>query len=54
MHLTMMHMGIIIATLVCVIGIGIYSSRSVRSAAGYSVGGRSAGAPLVAGSIAGT
>lgn len=34
MHLTMMHMGIIIATLVCVIGIGIYSSRSVRSAAG--------------------
>ena len=40
MHLTMMHMWIIIATLVCVIGIGIYSSRSVRSAAGYSVAGQ--------------
>ena len=54
MHLTMMHMGVIIATLALVIGIGIYCSRSVKSAAGYSVGGRSAGVPLVAGSIAGT
>lgn len=54
MHLTMMHMGVIIATLALVIGIGIYCSRSVKSAAGYSVGGRSAVAPLVAGSIAGT
>ena len=54
MHLTVIHMAMIILTLVLVIGIGIYQSRAVKSAAGYSVGGRSAGAPLVAGSIAGT
>lgn len=47
MHLTMMHMGVIIATLALVIVIGIYCSRSVKSAAGYSVGGRSAGAPTL-------
>ena len=54
MHLTAIHMAVIVLTLVIVIGIGIYSSRSVKSAAGYSVGGRSAGATLVAGGIAGT
>ena len=54
MHLTMIHLLVMIATVAAVIGVGIYHSRSVKSAAGYSVGGRSAGAPLVAGSIAGT
>ncbi len=54
MHLTLFHIAIMIATVAVVIGVGIYHSRSIQSAAGYSVGGRSAGAPLVAGSIAGT
>lgn len=54
MNLTMFHLIIMIGTVAAVIGIGIYHSRSIKSAAGYSVGGRSAGAPLVAGSIAGT
>ncbi len=54
MHLTWIHMAIIILTLAAVIGVGIYYSRSVKSAAGYSVGGRSASASLVAGGIAGT
>ena len=54
MNLTTMHAVIILFTVALVIGIGIYHSRSISSAAGYSVGGRSAGVPLVAGSIAGT
>lgn len=54
MNLTTLHAIIIMATVAFVIGIGIYHSRSVKSAAGYSVGGRSAGVPLVAGGIAGT
>ena len=54
MNLTTLHAIIIAATVALVIGIGIYHSRSVKSAAGYSVGGRSAGVPLVAGGIAGT
>lgn len=54
MNLTVTHAIIILITVALVIGIGIYHSRSVKSAAGYSVGGRSAGVPLVAGSIAGT
>lgn len=41
-------------TLVVVMGIGIYSSRKVKSAEGFSVSARRAGVPLVAGSIAGT
>ena len=43
-----------VATVVIVIGIGLYAARSVNSAEGYSLGGRSAGAAMVAGSIAGT
>lgn len=54
MNLTTMHAVIILFTVALVIGIGIYHSRFIKSAAGYSVGGRSAGVPLVAGSIAGT
>ena len=33
---------------------GIYADGSVKSAEGYSLGGRSAGVPMVAGRIAGT
>ena len=45
---------LIVATIAVVIGGGIYAARSVKSAEGYSLGGRAAGVPLVAGSIAGT
>ena len=41
-------------TIAVVIGGGIYVARAVKSAEGYSLGGRSASFPLVAGSIAGT
>lgn len=54
MDLTATHLLIIFLTLVFVIGGGIYSARSVKSAEGYSLGGRQAGVTLVAGSIAGT
>lgn len=54
MDLTAGHLIIMVLTLAFVIGGGIYAARSVRSAEGYSLGGRSAGVPLVAGSIAGT
>lgn len=53
MNLTVTHAIIILITVALVIGIGIYHSRSVKSAAGYSVGGRSAGVPLVAGTVVG-
>lgn len=54
MSFTFLHMLIITATVLSVIGSGFYASRSVKSSAGYSVAGRSAGASMVAGSIAGT
>ncbi|MGM9539656.1 sodium:solute symporter family protein [Anaerovibrio sp.] len=54
MNLTAEHLIIMILTLIFVIGGGICAARSVKSAEGYSLGGRSAGVPLVAGSIAGT
>ena len=54
MELTIEHIIIMLLTVALVIGGGIYSARSVKSAEGYSLGGRSAGVPLVAGSIAGT
>lgn len=41
-------------TVAIVIGSGIYAARSVHSAEGYSLGGRSAGITLVSGSILGT
>ena len=52
MELTIEHLIIMLLTVALVIGGGIYSARSVKSAEGYSLGGRSAGVPLVAGSIA--
>ena len=41
-------------TIAAVLGGGIWAARSVKSAEGYSLGGRAAGAPMVAGTIAGT
>ncbi len=54
MELTYGHLTSLLVTIIVVIGSGIYSARSVKSAEGYSLGGRSAGVTLVAGSIAGT
>lgn len=54
MELTFIHLAVIAVTVSFVIGAGILQSRKVQSAEAYSVGGRSAGVPLVAGSIAGT
>ena len=54
MDISFLQLAIIVATIAIVLGAGIWSSRSVRSAEGYSLGGRSAGVSLVAGSIAGT
>ena len=54
MELTDIHLTSLFITIIVVVGSGIYSARSVKSAEGYSLGGRSMGAPLIAGSIAGT
>lgn len=54
MELTTVHITLMLITLALVIGAGIYSAKSVKSAEGYSLGGRSASAYMVAGSIAGT
>ena len=54
MELTFLHLLIIIATIAVAIGGGLYAARSVKTAEGYSLGGRSSGVTMVAGSIAGT
>ncbi len=54
MELTYVHLCSLFITILVVIGSGMYSARTVKSAEGYSLGGRSAGWPLVVGSIAGT
>ncbi len=54
MELSAAHIGFMLATVALVLGGGIYAARSVKSAEGYSLGGRAAGAPMVAGTIAGT
>lgn len=43
-----------VLTVAIVIGVGLYAARAVRSVEGYSLGGRSASAMMVAGTIAGT
>ena len=54
MELSAAHIGFMLATVALVLGGGIFAARSVKSAEGYSLGGRAAGAPMVAGTIAGT
>lgn len=54
MELNGIHLSSLLITLIIVIGSSLYSSRSVKSAQDYSLGGRTAGAPLIAGCIAGT
>lgn len=43
-----------VLTICIILGSGIYAARLVKSAAGFSLGGRSSSAKLVAGAIAGT
>lgn len=54
MELTDVHLSSLVITIIVVIGSGIYSARTIKSAEGYSLGGRSSGVTLIAGSIAGT
>ncbi|MBQ7516044.1 MAG: sodium:solute symporter family protein [Schwartzia sp.] len=54
MELSAAHIGFMVITVAAVMAAGIYAAREVKSAEGYSLGGRSAGAAMVAGSIAGT
>jgi len=51
MEITYVHL---VGLVIIVIGSGIYSAPNVKSAEGYSLGGRSSGAILISGSIAGT
>jgi solute:Na+ symporter, SSS family len=53
-ELTYGHLISLFITISIVIGSGMYSARTVKSAEGYSLGGRSSGVILVAGGIAGT
>ena len=54
MELALTQIVIIGLTIAAALGGGIYAARSVHSAESYTLGGRSAGVPLVAGTIAGT
>lgn len=54
MPLSLIQIALMILTIAVAISGGIYAARSVHSADGYSLGGRSAGVPMVAGTIAGT
>ena len=54
MQLSMLQIVLMAVTIALALGGGIYAARSVHSAEGYSLGGRSAGVPMVAGTIAGT
>ncbi len=54
MELSYVHIISLVLTLAIVLGSGIYSSRRVKSADDFDVGGRSAGVIMVAGAIAAT
>ena len=54
MNYSLAHLVIMAMTIGVVLAGGLYAARSVKSAEGFSLGGRSAGIPMIAGSIAGT
>ena len=54
MHLSALHVVGLVATILLIIGIGIYSGRKVKSAADFSSGGGKAGSWIVCGAIMGT
>ncbi len=53
MSLTTTHVFFLVATIALALGIGMLCARSVRSAEGFSLGGRTSGVFIVAGSISG-
>jgi len=53
MQISFMHLASILITILATISLAIYSARGVKSATGFSLAGRAAKAPMVAGSIAG-
>ncbi|MGL5694605.1 MAG: hypothetical protein ACRCXA_11045, partial [Peptostreptococcaceae bacterium] len=52
--MTLWHYVGAILILVLITGVGIYSGKKVKSAGDFAVGGRQAGAGIIAGSIIGT
>lgn len=54
MEISAAQLVIMLTVIALVLGSGLYAARSVHSAEGFSLSGRSANAPLVAGTIAGT
>lgn len=54
MYLSNMHLISLFVTITIVFAIGLYSARRVNSAEAFTLGGRSAGAAIVSGTIAGT
>lgn len=54
MEISAGHLAIMALTICLVLGCGLYAARSVNSAEGFSLGGRSAGVPMITGGIAGT
>lgn len=54
MEISAIQLALMLATIALVLASGLYAARSIHSADGFSLNGRSAGAPLVAGTIAGT
>lgn len=54
MKLSFIHIVTLMATLAVVVGLGCYASRKVKTAADFSIGGKSAKVPLIAGTIVGT
>ena len=54
MHLSLFHIIGLLATVLLIISIGIYSGRKVKSAADFASGGSKAGAWIVCGAIMGT
>ncbi|WP_082334494.1 sodium:solute symporter family protein [Selenomonas sp. GACV-9] len=48
------HLAVMAVTICVVLAGGLYAAKSVHSAEGFSLGGRSAGIPMILGSIAGT
>ena len=53
MHLSALHVVGLVATILLIIGIGVYSGRKVKSAADFSSGGGKAGSWIVCGAIMG-
>jgi len=54
MQITLIHLVFLVITLTSVILLGLYSSRKIKSAEDFSLGGRSSSTAMVAGTIAGT